>query len=58
MDIPAEAFRRIANAIASDTSPVGIDAKTTHVVILHRLEVIEERLQRIEALLTEGRADG
>lgn len=42
-------YERIAREIESDESPVGIDAKKTHVLILQKLERIEERLRRIEA---------
>lgn len=51
MDIPEETYRAIADEITSDRSPVGIDAKKTHVIILHRLARIEEALRRIEASL-------
>jgi hypothetical protein len=51
MKIPRDTYDRIEAEIASDTSPVGIDAKKTHVLILHRLQVMEERLERIEAAL-------
>ncbi len=46
--IDDEQARRIGEFIASESSPVGIDAKKTHVVILAQLEAIEERLRRIE----------
>ena len=39
---------RLTRLIASDDSPVGIDAKKTHVLILHKLEQIEARLARLE----------
>ena len=42
--IPQEQFDKIAEAIHSSDSPVGIDAKTTHVLILHKLLAIEARL--------------
>ena len=51
MEIPDAAYRAIEAEIASDTSPVGIDAKKTHVIILHQLRRIEERLGRIEESL-------
>ncbi len=41
----------IAEEISSDTSPVGIDAKKTHVLIIEKLEEIERRLTRIEQSL-------
>ena len=44
-------FERIAAEIASDDSPVGIDAKKTHVMILAKLESMERRLTRIEEQL-------
>jgi hypothetical protein len=47
-DIPDETYRRIEALIASDASPVGIDAKKTHVLILHKLTEIERRLDAIE----------
>jgi hypothetical protein len=51
-DIPAginpEDYRRIEQLIASDASPVGIDAKKTHVLILHKLTEIEKRLSALE----------
>lgn len=44
-------FERITAEIASDDSPVGIDAKKTHVMILLALERLEARLARIEQRL-------
>jgi hypothetical protein len=44
-----ELYDKIAKEIHSDTSPVGIDAKKTHILILQKLTKIEERLNRIEA---------
>ena len=43
-------YQRIARLITSADSPVGIDAEKTHVMILHKLEQIEARLERLEAL--------
>ncbi len=57
MDIPEHTFRAIEEEIASDKSPVGIDAKKTHVMILHYLREIEARLERIEAAIGSG-SDG
>ena len=48
MDVPRDEYERIAGEIASDESPVGIDAKKTHVMILHKLMQIEQRLARLE----------
>lgn len=47
-DVPPEEWDRIATLIGSDESPVGIDAKKTHVLILHKLSQIERRLDRLE----------
>ena len=51
--ISSEDYARIEQAIASDASPVGIDAKHTHVLIIkllldlhRRLEAIEERVSK------------
>ncbi len=44
-------FQEIAEEIHSDKSPVGIDAKKTHVLILEKLIQLEKRLDRIEAKL-------
>lgn len=43
-----EQFEAIAKEIHSDTSPVGIDAKKTHILILQKLMNIQERLDKIE----------
>ena len=51
MQIPKEQYERIAREIASDESPVGIDAKKTHIMILLKLEELEKRLDRIEQQL-------
>ena len=51
LDIP-ESFREAISArIGDDKSPVGIDAKETHVLILHKLIQLEERLAAIEQRL-------
>ena len=41
-------YAKLAALIHSDESPVGIDAKKTHILILHKLIQIEERLERLE----------
>ena len=57
MDLSPERYREIEAEIASDASPVGIDAKKTHVLILHRLEQIERRLEALERSARGDRAD-
>ena len=48
MEIPQEEYEKIAEMINSEDSPVGIDAKKTHVIIIHKLMEIEKRLDRLE----------
>lgn len=48
-----DTYKRIENLIASNDSPVGIDAKKTHVLILAKLEEIEARLDRLEKALEQ-----
>lgn len=54
MNIPEEEYRRIEEEIFSDQSPVGIDAKKTHVMILYTLGEIVRRLEKIEKSLAGG----
>ena len=42
---------KIEELIASAESPVGIDVKKTHVIIIQKLVQIEERLERLERLV-------
>ncbi len=49
--IPTSDYRKIEKLIASDDSPVGIDAKKTHIIILHKLLRIEARLEKLECLV-------
>jgi hypothetical protein len=48
MDIAEETYREIEQLIHSDDSPVGIDAKKTHIIIIHKLMQIEKRLDALE----------
>jgi hypothetical protein len=52
-DIPQETYDEIKRLIESDDSPVGIDAQKAHVLILHKLAELEERLDRIEERMSE-----
>ena len=47
-EITKEVREEISSLISSDSSPVGIDAKETHIIIIHKLLQIEERLIKIE----------
>jgi len=49
IDIPEDVYRDIAKVISSEASPVGIDAKKTHVIILSKLLDIERRLAELSA---------
>ncbi len=59
MDIDEKTYSEIEALIHSDASPVGIDAKKTHVLILHKLMEIERRLDAFEAagLARKGAGD-
>lgn len=48
MKIDKAQYDKIAAEIHSDSSPVGIDAKKTHILILQLLIDIDQRLKRIE----------
>ncbi len=50
-EISASVYREIEELIASEDSPVGIDAKKTHVIIIHKLLQIEQRLEKLERLV-------
>jgi hypothetical protein len=47
-EVDAITYAEIAKVIHSDESPVGIDAKKTHILILNKLQEITERLERLE----------
>jgi hypothetical protein len=53
MEIEKANYDRIAAEIHSDQSPVGIDAKKTHILILHKLEQIQQQLDDIQRRVTE-----
>ena len=48
IDIPEDLYSDIEALISSEASPVGIDAKKTHIIILHKLIEIERRLAKLE----------
>jgi len=47
-EIEQSTYEAIAKVIHSDSSPVGIDAKKTHILILNKLQELSDRLERIE----------
>lgn len=53
LKVNREVYEAIAKVIHSDSSPVGIDAKKTHILILEKLIALENRLTAIEKKLNE-----
>ena len=53
MNVPTERYDALVAQIEREDSPVGIDAKHTHVLILHHLLELEARLERIERRLAD-----
>jgi hypothetical protein len=51
MNIPKEDYEAIEKEIYSDESVVGIDAKKTHIMIIHMLQQIESKLNELEERL-------
>jgi hypothetical protein len=47
-EIDTKTYEEIAKVIHSDESPVGIDAKKTHILILNKLQELSDRLERME----------
>lgn len=47
-EINEKTYNEIAEIIHSDKSPVGIDAKKTHILILNKLQELCDRMERIE----------
>ncbi len=48
LEIDKNTYEEIRKIIASDQSPVGIDAKKTHIIIIEKLRQIEKRLIQLE----------
>jgi hypothetical protein len=48
LKVNQEDYNAIGEEIQSDESPVGIDAKKTHIIIIQKLLEIEKRLDRLE----------
>lgn len=58
LDVPSNEYEELRRWIASDDSPVGIDATKTHVLILKKLLDIEARLARLEERVEGDRRGG
>ena len=52
MEVPQEIYDRLEKYITSEESPVGIDAKKTHIQILYRLMEIEKKLDNLSLART------
>jgi len=48
LSIPQKDLEEIESAIQSEESVVGIDAKKTHVIIIHMLHQIQQKLDNLE----------
>ncbi len=52
-EVPASDYAKIESLIADEDSPVGIDAKNTHIIIISKLLQIEQRLEQLERLAAD-----
>jgi len=50
LEVDDEKKAQIEKVITSEDSPVGIDAKKTHIIIINKLVEIEKRLIALEKL--------
>jgi len=50
LEVDDDKKTEIEKVIASEDSPVGIDAKKTHIIIINKLVEIEKRLDRLEKM--------
>ena len=50
LEVDDDKKSEIAKVITSADSPVGIDAKKTHIIIINKLVEIEKRLAKLEEL--------
>ena len=48
LEVDESKKEEIGKVIASPDSPVGIDAKKTHIIIINKLIEIEKRLTKLE----------
>ena len=48
LEVENEKKAEIEKVITSENSPVGIDAKKTHIIIINKLVEIEKRLDKLE----------
>jgi len=50
LEVDDDKKTEIEKVITSEDSPVGIDAKKTHIIIINKLVEIEKRLDRLEKM--------
>jgi hypothetical protein len=50
LEVENEIKAEIEKVITSEDSPVGIDAKKTHIIIINKLVEIEKRLDKLEKM--------
>ncbi len=50
LEVDEEKKSEIEKVITSENSPVGIDAKKTHIIIINKLVEIEKRQENLEKL--------
>ncbi len=50
LEVESEKKAEIEKVITSADSPVGIDAKKTHIIIINKLVEIEKRLDTLEKM--------
>ena len=50
LEVDENIKKEIGKAITSPDSPVGIDAKKTHIIIINKLIEIEKRLDKLEKI--------
>lgn len=53
IDTNSEQYKEIEKLIASEESVVGIDAKKTHIIIIHLLKDIQNQVNNLDKRLTE-----
>ena len=57
LEVDDDKKKEIEKVITSDDSPVGIDAKKTHIIIINKLVEIEKRLAKLEEKKAEKTSD-
>ena len=50
LEVDDDKKTEIEKVITSEDSPVGIDAKKTHIIIINKLVEIEKRLDKLEKM--------